>query len=87
MLRLFGVPITDADARRLVANLIADGKPDALSAARIITNGLDRRLALVALPVAEREAVLDQLEEAEIHGLADLRGRLYADAEQRRRPG
>ena len=33
MLHLFGIPVTDDDARHLVATLLVEGTPDALSAA------------------------------------------------------
>jgi hypothetical protein len=58
MLRLYGVPVPEDDARRLVATLTADGGDVALSAAAVITRGLDRELAIVALPVPEREGPL-----------------------------
>lgn len=83
MLRLYGIPVPAPDARHLVASLIADDEPGALSAAAIITNGLDRELAAVALPAAERRAILRQLEDP-LEGLAELRGVLLRDHDQRR---
>ncbi len=83
MLRLYGIPVAEPDARRLVASLIADGSHTAHHAAAIITNGLDRQLAAVALPPAERTAILAQLEEP-TEGLAELRGALIRDHEERR---
>jgi hypothetical protein len=83
VLRLYGVPIPEPDARRLIATPLADGGDIALSAAALITRGLKFDLAAIALPVAEREAILAVLEEPE-GPLAELRGRLFADAQQRR---
>ena len=84
MLRLYGVPIPEPDARRLIATLLADGGDLALSAAHLITRGLDHKLAAIALPIPEREAILAVLEEPE-GPLAELRGRLATDAMHRRR--
>jgi hypothetical protein len=44
MLLLCGIPVTPEDARHLVATLIADGSPDALSAAEMVGKGIDRDL-------------------------------------------
>ena len=44
-LRIFNIPISDEDARHLVATLIADGGPDAMVAAQLIGNGADIRLS------------------------------------------
>jgi hypothetical protein len=82
VLRLFGIPVPEPDARRLVATLTADGGDLAQSAAAIIADGLDRQPAIVALPIPEREAILAVLEEPN-GPLAELRG-LFADATQRR---
>ena len=40
MLHLLGIPVSDDDARRLIATLLADGTPDALTAAEQITKGI-----------------------------------------------
>jgi hypothetical protein len=83
MLRLFGIPVAEPDARRLVASLVAEADPDALSAAAIIANGLDRQLAAVALTAEQRRAILAQLEDPP-PGLAELRGALVRDHDHRR---
>ena len=57
MLRLLGIPISDRDARHLVATLIAEGTPDALTAAAQISQGVERGLFIVGLSRAERTAV------------------------------
>lgn len=36
MLRLLGIPVSDDDARRLIATLVVEGTPDAMSAAEQI---------------------------------------------------
>lgn len=84
MLRLYGIRVPEDDARRLVATLSADGGDIALSAAALITRGLDHNLAAIAFPIPEREAILAVLEEPE-GPLAELRGRLVVDAAERRR--
>ena len=63
MPRLFGIPVSDDDARRLIATLLADGTPDALTAAVQITKGVERDLYAVGLTPAERTAVLACLED------------------------
>ena len=40
MPRLHGIPISDDDARHLVATLLVEGTPNALSAAAMITKGV-----------------------------------------------
>jgi hypothetical protein len=52
--RLLGISINDDDARRLTATLLADGTPDALTAAEQITKGVERDLYAVGLSRAER---------------------------------
>jgi len=79
-----GIPVSEADGRALVASLIADGSPDALSAAGRVSLGLERDLYAVALAPAERDAILAQLEDPP-DGLAELRGVLMWDFEQRQR--
>ena len=68
----------ESAARAAVASLIADGSHTAHHAAAIIQNDLDRQIAAVALPPAERTAILTQLEEP-TEGLAELRGALLRD--------
>jgi len=42
MLRLLGIPVSDDDARHLIATLLVEGTPDALSAAAMIGKGVER---------------------------------------------
>ena len=74
MLRLLGIPISADDARHhLMATLIADGTPDALTAAGQITKRVERDLYAVGLTPGERAAVLACLEDPP-DGLVELRG-------------
>jgi len=43
MLRLLGIPVSDDDARHLIATLVVEGTPDALTAAAMITKGVTAR--------------------------------------------
>jgi len=54
VLRLLGIPVSDDDARRLTATLIADGSRDALTAAEQFTKGVERDLYAIGLTSAER---------------------------------
>ena len=83
MLRLYGVPITEDEGRRLIATLVTALDTDSLSAASMIRQGLDDALYTVALTIEQREAILDVLEDAESPGLAELRGVLLRDHERR----
>ena len=71
MFRLLGIPIT----ARLIATLLADGTPDALTAAAQLTKGVERDLYAVGLTREERMAVLACLEDPP-DGLVELRGAL-----------
>ena len=73
MLHLAGCPITPEDARHLIATLIADGGPDAMSAAAMIGNGLDGGLFGVGLTTEQKDAILSVLEDTP-PGLEELRG-------------
>ncbi|MCY7304342.1 MAG: hypothetical protein LH654_15200 [Thermoleophilia bacterium] len=73
MLRVYGVPITPEDGRRLIATLIADGGPDQMTAAEMIGKGIGRVFYAVALSPAERDAVLSTLEDVDEGPLAELR--------------
>jgi len=72
MLRLLGIPISDDDARYLVATLVVEGTPDALSAAAQLAKGVERNLYAVGLSPGERAAVLACLEDPP-DGLVELR--------------
>ena len=58
MLRLLGIPISDEDARHLVATLLVEGTPDAMSAAAMLTKGVERSLYAVGLTPVERVELL-----------------------------
>jgi len=77
VLRILGIPIGD-DARRLIATLLADGSPDALTAAEQLTKGVERDLYAVGLTRPERTAVIACLEEPP-ESLAELRGVLLRE--------
>jgi hypothetical protein len=82
MLHLYGVPVTPENARHLIATLIADGGPHALSAAAEIQKGLDRQLYAVGLQAVQRDAVLAVLKDPPA-GLVELRGVLARDQRDR----
>jgi hypothetical protein len=75
--------VPDDDLRRIVSTLLHGDETSATLAGRI-ASGLDRRLALVALNVDERDALLAVLVEAERPALAELRGVLPNDLPYRR---
>lgn len=75
MLRLLGIPISDDDGRHLVATLLVEGTPDALSAGAQLSKGVERDLYAVGLTREERTAVLACLEDPP-DGLVELRGAL-----------
>jgi hypothetical protein len=74
-----------ADARSLVATLLAKGNLDGLVAASRIDRAVADEGGLVGLSPEQRDAVLAALEEAESPGLAEVRGALARDFEHRRR--
>jgi len=78
MLRILGVPISDDDCRQLIATLVVEGTPDAMTAASQISKGVDRDLYAVGLTPGERAAVLACLEDPP-EGLAELRGALLRE--------
>ncbi len=79
MLRILGIPISDDDARHLIATLIVEGTPDARTAAAQLTKGVECDLYAVGLSRAERTAVLACLEDPP-DGLVELRGKLITGA-------
>ena len=81
--RLLGIPVPDDDLRRIVPTLLHGDETSRTLAGRI-ASGLDRRVALLALNVDERGALLDVLEEEERPALAELRGVLADDLAHRR---
>lgn len=84
MLLVFGIPLDDEEARRLVATLVVEGTPAALRAAAMIDKGIDRGLYAIGLDADERDAVTCALEEAPTDRLGELRGALLRDHRQRR---
>jgi hypothetical protein len=82
MLHLYGIPVAPEDARHLIATLIADGSPVALSAAEVIEKGVRRELYAVAVTPLERDAILSVLEDPP-EGLVELRGVLTRDHRDR----
>ena len=86
MFRLLGIPVSDDDCRHLIATLLVEGTPDALSAAAMITKGVDRDLYAVGLSRPERTAVLACLEDPPA-GLVELCGVLMREDELWRRYG
>lgn len=70
MLHLYGVPVPADDARRLVATLIVEGTPAALSAAAMIEKGVERELYAVALNAGRAECL-----PVRVGGGADRRAR------------
>lgn len=84
VLRAYGIPVDEPDARRLVASLVAEGTPAAISAANMIGKGVDRGLYAIGLARDERDAVLAVREEPPA-SLAELRGALGRDHRDRLR--
>ena len=78
MPRLLVIPITDDDARWLVTRLFRDAHASAVSAALMITRGVELDLYAVALTPAERNAILGVLDDPP-DSLAELRGALVRD--------
>jgi hypothetical protein len=84
MLRVFGIPISQRDARPHTAILIADGRPLEMEAAARIGEGSDQDDRDVAtLSIELREAILTVLEDPH-DSLLELRGRLARDRAERR---
>ena len=54
MLRILGIPVTDGDARHLIATLVVESTPDALTAAAQLSKGIERGLYAVGLTPGER---------------------------------
>jgi hypothetical protein len=85
MLHLYGVPVTPENARHLVATLIADSGPHALTAAAMIQRCLDQELFAVALESEERDAILSVLKDQPA-GMEELRSTLARDHRNRMWP-
>ena len=74
MLHLYGCPVTPEDARGLVATLLADGSPEALSAAAAIRKGIDRELYTIALQPFQRDAGTWPTPRGSANELVEVRG-------------
>ncbi len=70
MVQLFGIPVSEDDARSLVTTLLDDRSPYAVAAARTIHHGLNTDAALVALTVQQRDAILAVLQTRRRRGWA-----------------
>jgi hypothetical protein len=81
--RLAGVPVREENVADLARLLFAAGFEDTGDALLV---ALDAEQDLVALSVADREAILFVLDDPP-HGLAELRGVLLAQHEGRLRDG
>ena len=84
VLYLSGRSVTAANAHHLIATLMADGSPAAMSAAAMIQEGVDRDLYAVGLEPEERDAILAVLENPP-DGLEELQGALARDHHYRTR--
>ena len=85
MLRIYGVHVAEADAKRLAAILIASGGSDAVAAANAISTGVARgRYHTVPLTVNQREAVLEVMSDP-LPGLEELHRKLILDQAERTR--
>ncbi len=71
-----GVPVTDEDARALMAKLMNDGNPDAMAAARLIGHAVRVETGHVELTAQQREAILDVLVDSPRLDLPELRDAL-----------
>ncbi|MSO95275.1 MAG: hypothetical protein EXQ81_05710 [Thermoleophilia bacterium] len=60
MLRILGIPISDGGARGRDETTLVEGTPDALSAAAMLSKGVDREPYAIALTRAERTARLSR---------------------------
>jgi hypothetical protein len=87
VIRLFGIPVAEDDARNLVTTLLDDGSPYAVAAARTIHHGVNAGAELVALTAGQRDAILAALEDPPSPGLGELRAALVWDALERRDGG
>lgn len=76
-----GIPATDADARQLVATVVAAGSPAAI-AAGTIRGAVDRGFCAVGLDEETRDTILAVLEDPP-DGLVELRGKLARDHARR----
>jgi hypothetical protein len=82
VLRLHGVQVRLDDARALIVNLLGQDTLPAVQAARTIYDALQGEIVFVAFTADQRAAILAVLEDPP-EGLAELRGALLRDQEQR----
>lgn len=79
MLHLYGIPVTDDDARHLVATLIAGRLTGRAFRRSDDLERIERELYAVAITRAERTAILACLEDPPDGALAELRGKLFRE--------
>jgi hypothetical protein len=79
---LYGCPISDQEARTLVARLVVVGTPEAIDAAGQIEHALQLDRVIAGLSPDQRSAVLHALADPP-DGLLDLRGALERDHARR----
>jgi hypothetical protein len=83
MLRIYGVHVSEEDARYICAILLANGGPDAVAAADAISLGVTRgRYHTVPLTVRQREAILSVMA-VPPPGLEELHRKLIVDQADR----
>lgn len=75
MIYLYGCPVTNEDARTLVARLFVNATPDAIEAAGQIEHALQLDRVMAGLSADQRTAVLQALDDPS-DGLLELRGAL-----------
>ena len=75
MIGLFGVLVSDADARTLVDLLLRNGEFDGLTAADAIEHGLRTGDSIIGLDPAEGDAIANVLDDPP-DGLTSLRNAL-----------
>lgn len=78
MLRVLGIPISEDDARWLIAALYRDAHAPAVSAALMLEKGVERGLYAVGLSREERTAILGVIDDPP-DGLTELRGVLMRE--------
>ncbi len=71
-------PISSENIRRLVSMLVADGRPDAIETASLISTAHERQVYGVTLKPRQKEVVLAVLDDS-AGELVELRGKLLRD--------
>jgi hypothetical protein len=73
--RLAGIPVNEADCKTLIDLLLRVGRAADLTAAAAIERGLAIDAKIVALSIADRNAILGVLDDPPL-GLVELRAKL-----------